>query len=218
MAVTGAGLFGFVVMHMLGNLQIFLGRETLNEYAELLKSLPELLWPARIGLLAMFLVHTYYGVVLTGENMAARPNHYVYERTVQASWASRHMLFTGLMILLFTIYHLLHFTLHVTNPEYHAMEEYLPGGEHRPDVYAMVVAGFSNPLIAIVYVVAQIFLGLHLSHGVSSMCQTLGLMARGTRPALRMLGPVAATVIVLGNSAIPLAVLFGFIKMPGVHA
>src|SRR5437764_358231 len=110
MAVTGLGLTGFVIAHMAGNLLIFRGKAPLNNYAHALESNPGLLWTARLILLAIFLLHIVLGIRLTWQNQAARPVRYVYEDTVQANWASRHMLLTGLVILAFVIYHLLHFT------------------------------------------------------------------------------------------------------------
>src|SRR3954451_9144890 len=116
MALTGLGLIAFVLAHMAGNLLIFAGKAALNNYAHALESNPGLLWSARLGLLAIFLIHVVLGIRLTRQNMDARPVDYVYPDTVQASFASRHMLFTGLLILAFVLYHLLHFTFGVTDP------------------------------------------------------------------------------------------------------
>jgi succinate dehydrogenase / fumarate reductase, cytochrome b subunit len=116
MAVTGLLLIGFVVAHMSGNLLIYLGPDALNTYAQALKARPALLWAARLGLLVIFVAHVVLGVVLTLQNNAARPTRYVYEDTLQASWASRHMMLTGLVILAFLLYHLAHFTLGVVKP------------------------------------------------------------------------------------------------------
>jgi succinate dehydrogenase / fumarate reductase cytochrome b subunit len=113
MALTGLGLMGFVVVHMLGNLQLFIDPEWLNGYAQALKEKPALLWTARSILLVIFLIHVLVGIRLTQTNMDARPTRYVYQDTIQASWASRHMLLTGLVILAFIIYHLAHFTFGV---------------------------------------------------------------------------------------------------------
>lgn len=111
MAVTGLLLAGFVVTHMGGNLLVYLGPDAINSYAQTLKARPALLWAARLTLLAIFLVHIVLGLLLTYQNRAARPARYVYEDTLQASWASRHMLLTGLLIFAFVLYHLAHFTL-----------------------------------------------------------------------------------------------------------
>ena len=116
MALTGLALIGFVVAHMSGNLLIYAGRDALNSYAAALKDRPALLWPARLGLLAVFVIHIVLGIRLTRQNSSARPVRYIYEDTLQASWASRHMLLTGLVLLAFTIYHLAHFTFGVIVP------------------------------------------------------------------------------------------------------
>jgi succinate dehydrogenase / fumarate reductase cytochrome b subunit len=113
MAITGLLLIGFVLAHMTGNLLVFLGPDAINSYAHALKDKPALLWTARLGLLVVFVVHVVLGIRLTMQNRAARPTPYVYEDTLQASWASRHMLLTGLVLLAFVVYHLAHFTLGV---------------------------------------------------------------------------------------------------------
>jgi succinate dehydrogenase / fumarate reductase cytochrome b subunit len=116
MAITGLALIGFVIAHMSGNLLIYAGRDALNSYAATLKHRPALLWAARLGLLAVFVIHVALGLRLTWQNQLARPVPYVCERTVKANWASRHMLLTGLVLLAFTVYHLAHFTLGVVKP------------------------------------------------------------------------------------------------------
>ena len=113
MAVTGVLLIGFVLAHMAGNLLIYFGRDAINTYAAALAARPALLWMARIGLLAVFLTHLFLAIKLTLENSAARPQAYAYERTLRASFASRHMMLTGLVLLAFIVYHLAHFTLGV---------------------------------------------------------------------------------------------------------
>lgn len=209
MAVTGLGLIAFVVAHMIGNLLIYRGREALNSYAHALESSPVLLWTARLGLLAIFVVHVVQGVRLTRQNVKARPVRYVYEDTVQASWASRHMLLTGLVILAFVIYHLLHFTFGVTNPkDFKYVLPQDPKGYH--DVAGMVVAGFREWPVALAYVVAQVFLGLHLWHGAGSWFQSLGLNNKAWQGLTHKLGQALAVVIAMGNSSIPLIILAGW--------
>jgi succinate dehydrogenase / fumarate reductase cytochrome b subunit len=224
MSLTGVGLIGFVVAHMLGNLLIYLGPDALNGYAEALKERPALLWTARSGLLAIFLVHLTLGIRLTLQNQRARGSPYAYEDTVQASWASRHMLLTGLVLLAFIVFHLAQFTFGAvttyTDPETHAQvnyldlhepatSKYLPDGRH--DVYRMVVAGFRVPWVTLTYVVAQVFLWLHLWHGASSWFQSLGLNHAAYNPLIRAFGPVLATAVLVGNCSIPLAVLSGLV-------
>ncbi len=207
MALTGLGLMIFVIAHMSGNLLIYLGKDALNEYAHGLMAHPFLLWSARCGLLAIFLIHLFFAWRTNQENEAARPIRYVHEDTIQANWASRHMMLTGLVILLFVIYHLLHFTFGVTDPEHfkYALDP------KEGDVAGMVIAGFQQPGIALTYIVAQIFLGLHLWHGGSSWLQHLGLNGRGYDAVINHVGAVVAAVVVAGNCSIPLAILLGWI-------
>jgi succinate dehydrogenase / fumarate reductase cytochrome b subunit len=221
MALTGVGLIGFVVVHMLGNLLIYAGPDALNGYAKALKDRPALLWTARGGLLTIFLVHVILGIRLTLQNRHARGVRYVYEDTVQASWASRHMLRTGLVLLAFIVFHLAHFTFGVvTNyidkegkPGVYLdlRQEMNPGIPVRHDVYKMVVVSFRVRWVVITYVVAQFFLWLHLWHGGSSWFQSLGLNHPAYNPLVRAVGPVLATAVLVGNCSIPLAVLSGLV-------
>jgi succinate dehydrogenase / fumarate reductase cytochrome b subunit len=222
MALTGLGLIGFVVAHMAGNLLVFAGRDALNSYAEALKNHPGLLWTARVGLLAIFLVHVVLGLRLTRQNQAARPVPYAQEDTVQASWASRHMLLTGLLLLAFVVYHLAHFTFGVVaraevkedgqtvakgylDLEEKGHDPARPKAE-RHDVYAMVVYGFRNTWISLSYLAAMVFLWLHLWHGASSWFQSLGINHPRYNGFIRGFGPVLATVLLVGNCSMPLAV------------
>jgi succinate dehydrogenase / fumarate reductase cytochrome b subunit len=188
MAVTGIALFGFVVVHMLGNLQVFLGPERLNAYAKGLEDLGPLLWVARIGLLA-----------------------YVGATAQVTSYAARTMFVSGLLVLAFVVYHLAHFTFGWIAPSHHALTD----AQGRHDVYAMVVRGFRIPAIAVSYLVAQAILASHLSHGLSSAFQTLGV----THPRLAFLkagfGKAVAAGIFLGNASMPLAALLGALHLPG---
>lgn len=210
-AVTGFLLFGFVVAHMLGNLQIFLGQEALNSYAEHLKELPALLWPARILLLAALIAHVGVAITLARQNRAARPIGYAYQNTVKASYASRTMVASGLIIFLFVIYHLLHFTFCVAHPDYCGRLD--PKG--RQDVYSMVVLSFQNIGISGVYILAMAALCNHLSHGLASMFQSTGLRSRATDAAIKKFAATFSLLIFIGNSAIPVSVLLGWIKLPG---
>jgi succinate dehydrogenase / fumarate reductase cytochrome b subunit len=148
-ALTGAGLFLFVVLHMLGNLQIFLGQEVLNHYAHLLKSNPEILWPSRIGLLVLVTVHIWASISLTIENRAARGTAYEVKKVVNASIASRTMIWSGLLVAAYVVYHLLQFTLMKTDPGYRTLEYTLADGVRCHDVYHMMILGFSNVWVSI---------------------------------------------------------------------
>lgn len=209
MAVTGGLLFLFVVAHLLGNLQLLSGPDAIDDYAKFLASRPALLWIARSGLLLLLIVHVATAVRLRGENRAARPVPYVAQATLQATMASRSMVFTGLTTLAFVVYHLLHFTLGVTNPEHFALKAQGHGGH---DVYAMVVASFSVPGIAAAYVVAQLLLFMHLMHGIQSFAQTLGLHHARYTPLIKKASVVLAGLVAGGNILLPLAVLRGLVK------
>lgn len=209
--VTGLGLSLFVIVHMLGNLQIYVGPEALNDYARKLKQMPMLLWTARLALLSLFLTHVSLALWLRQRNRAARPAQYVNSATVQASTASRTMIWSGLVILSFLVYHLLHFTLGLTHPEHH----HLTDAQGRHDVYAMVVLGFQQPVVAIAYVVAMLLLAVHLSHGISSAFQSLGLNSPRGTATLRRASLIVALVVAAGNISIPVAVLLGLIRLPG---
>lgn len=211
MGVTGLLLVGFVLVHMLGNLQIFLGPDTLNHYGELLRTLPELLWAARIVLLAAVVLHIASALRLTAQNRAARPQRYVMSVPVKVGIAPRTLLLTGLVIAAFVVYHLMHFTFLVTHPEFH----HLVDAKGRHDVYAMVVAGFSDPFVSGFYVLAQVLLAMHLSHGVGSLFQTLGLATPRWRPRLDRLGAALAWIILVGNISIPAAVLLKLLPGTG---
>lgn len=210
MALTGLGLMIFVIAHMSGNLLIYGGKDALNAYAHGLTEHPILLWSARGGLLAIFVIHILYALRTWQDNESARPVGYVRKEPVASNWASRHMILTGVVILLFVIYHLLHFTFGVTDPS--NFKEAIPRDpKGQADVASMVIAGFQVPLVAGVYILAQIFLGLHLWHGGSSFLQHLGLNGRGYDGIVNNLGAVVALIVVIGNCSIPLVILMRWI-------
>jgi succinate dehydrogenase / fumarate reductase cytochrome b subunit len=163
MAVTGFILFGFVVGHMVGNLQVFAGPEKLNKYAEFLQSLGGGLWAARFVLLGAVILHIVSAVQLYNNKAQARPQGYVKKATIATSYAARTMVWSGPIILFFLIYHLLHFTTGQAHPDF-----------VKGDVYRNVVTGFSNPAAALFYMVANVLLAIHLYHGVWSMFPDAG--------------------------------------------
>lgn len=211
-ALTGAALVVFVLGHLIGNLLVFAGPDAINEYGHFLQTAGHgaLVWVARIGLLVCVIVHVVLTIKLTKENRAAREDRYGYTHTIQATKSSRFMIFSGLTLLAFIVYHIMHFTLHVGN-NYSSLTTSLHG-ESVHDVYRMVIHGFSWWPASIFYVFAMGMLCSHLSHGVSSMFQTLGLATAKTWPLFQKLGVAYAAVIFIGNSSIPLAVLLGFVK------
>lgn len=207
MAVTGVLLFLFLIGHLAGNLLLLKGAEAMNGYAAWLKANPTLIWTVRAGLLAVFVLHVATGIRLSRVNRDARGVGYTYEDTVQASYASRSMLLSGLVVLAFVLYHLLHFTFGVTNPGHYQRVDEL--GRH--DVYAMVVLGFSEPGIVAAYVLAMVLLFLHLVHGLPSLLQTIGINEDRWTPLLHKLAFLLAIAIAAGNVFIPLAVLTGMV-------
>ena len=208
MAVSGAALFAFIIAHLLGNLKIFLGPESLNSYSAFLRSTGELLWVARIGLIVMAAIHIWTAVALTLENRAARPEAYAHKDYIEASYASRTMHLSGIIILAYLVYHLMHFTFLSIHPEF----SHFSDAQGRHDVYRMVVMSFQQPPIVVIYIVANLLLGMHLSHGIYSMFQSLGLVSEGVRPGLRTAAYVVGYGIFLGYAAIPLSVWLGIVK------
>lgn len=213
MAISGMALFLFVVGHMVGNLQVFLGPEAINAYGYFLQSKPELVWAARLGLLLMLVLHIWSAIKLSAENRAARPKGYGYYKAVAASYASRTMLVSGLVIFTFVIYHLLHFTVqaqgvNLTGTDFVKLHD----AKQRHDIYNMIVIGFSQPLVSLFYIVSMALLSLHLSHGVASMFQSLGWKNRKYGLFIDRFALAAAAVLIVGYSAIPLAVLTGILK------
>jgi len=203
MALTGLVLAGFVLGHMTGNLLMFKGPEAINAYAAWLHANPGLLWGARVVLIISTIAHIWAGILLSLENRAARAGGPAVDATRRATLASRSMPHSGIIILGFAIFHLLHFTFRAV-----ALGD-VSFGE---DVYKMVIAGFSIKPVAYFYIVSMLLLCLHLSHGVSSVFQTLGLRNERWRSRLDGLALAYAWIIALGFISIPLAVLTGCLK------
>src|SRR6266436_1291841 len=185
MAVSGFVLFVFVIGHLAGNLQIFLGREAINRYGHFLQTNPELIWPARLFLLLMVGLHIWAAVKLSVENKAARPVGYAQYRPVGSSYASRTMLMSGLIVFVFVVYHILHFTVEVRyiNLTGQSFVDFIDP-EKRHDIFKMMVVGFNNVWVSLFYVLGMALLCLHLSHGTSSMFQSLGWNNESYRPFL----------------------------------
>jgi succinate dehydrogenase / fumarate reductase cytochrome b subunit len=209
MALTGLGLLIFVIAHMAGNLLIFSGWHALDNYADGLHSHPGLLWLARSILILLFGGHIFLAVKLTRRNVNARPVPYAYEKSIQTSWAARHMFLTGLLLLGFVVYHLLHFTFGVTDPSHYTSHLPLdPDGQ--ANVAGMVVGGFAQWPVAIGYIVAMLFLGVHLSHGAWSMFQHFGFNRPSVQQYFYLFALVVALILTLGNISMPLAILCGY--------
>ncbi len=213
MALSGALLFLFVLLHLAGNLQIFLGPEVLNRYGHFLQSNPELIWPARLILLGLVGLHIWAAITLTIENRAARPVPYAHYEVVAATYASRTMFMSGLIVLVFIIYHLLHFTVEVPQINFTGQNFVdLHDSRQRHDLFRMMVMGFSNIWVSAFYLLGMALLCLHLSHGVSSMFQSLGWKNKRYGAVLDKLALIGAIIIFVGYSSIPVAILLGFGK------
>jgi succinate dehydrogenase / fumarate reductase cytochrome b subunit len=207
-ALTGIVLVAYVLGHLAGNLQIFLpDRGRINAYGAFLHSLGPLLWAIRGFLLACLVIHIGTTIQLSIENRKARPDRYAAPRYRKANLASRSMVMSGLIVLCFIIFHLLDFTAWKITPAFAYLTETLPDGTERHDVYRMVVMGFQRPAATCFYIVGMILLCLHLSHGFSSLLQTLGLNSTKAAPWLENGGRILAAVICLGYIAIPIAVM-----------
>ena len=205
-AVTGLILLAFVVGHLLGNLQFFAGPHVINEYGTKLRHLPfGGLWVVRIGMLAAVVLHIVTTIMLVIENRKAKGAGNVFKANVQAKIATRLMALSGIILLSYIVFHLLHFTTHTINPAYANWHD---GEDH--DVYRMIVAGFSNKAISIFYIVAMVLLAMHLSHGAASLFQTLGLRTKKMACRLGLCAQVFAWVICAGYVSIPVAVMAGF--------
>ncbi len=224
MAVTGLILIGFVVGHLVGNLQVFQDPEHINGYAEFLHHLGPLLWVARIGLLVAVVIHIWAATVLTLENNKARGGAYGFKHTIRATLASRTMRLSGYVVLGFLFYHLAHFTLGGVQaatfkeslPSYEMRHEYrvagfpvIDAGAKVPDVHSMVILGFQHPVVSLFYIIAVGLLSFHLLHGFESLFQTLGLRSEKWACGLRKVALVFCAAYFLGNLAIPGAVLVG---------
>ena len=207
--LTGIILILFVVGHLLGNLQIFLGPDWINGYSEHLRELGPLLWVIRIFLLLTVIIHIYVTIRLAIQNKRARPTQYKDKENVKASFASRHMVMSGLIVLTFIIFHLAHFTVRVTDPRFVLLKA---DPLNRYDVYSMMVYGFQNYVVSGFYVFALFLLFLHLSHGSSSFFQSLGLNNKKLEPRLAFWGRILAWLLFLGYTSIPVAILLGLIK------
>ncbi|MDP3073520.1 MAG: succinate dehydrogenase cytochrome b subunit [Opitutaceae bacterium] len=233
MAVTGVILIGFVVGHLVGNLQVFQHPDKLNGYAQFLHNLGPLLWVARIGLIVAVLVHIWAATALTLENNRARGSAYGVKHTIRATLASRAMRWTGLVVLVFLLYHLAHFTFggvqaatfkaslapHTMTADYSvAGFPVIKAGATVPDVHAMVVLGFQNTAVALFYIIAVGLLSLHLLHGIESLFQSLGLRSEKWSVLLRRAAAVFCLLYFLGNLAIPGAVLAGKLPPPAKAA
>ena len=203
MAVTGVILFGFVVGHLLGNLQIYISQEQINHYSATLKSHPGFLWSARIGLLLAVFLHIWSSFELWLLQKQARPVAYIKKDNIASTYASRTMMWSGPIVLAFIIFHLLHFTFGTIHPG---------GPFNEDDVYNNVVTGFQVWPVSLFYIIAMIMLCYHLYHGLWSMFQSLGISHPVYTPWIKLGAKIVAILIAAGNISIPVAVLTGLIN------
>jgi len=213
-ALTGLVLVAYVLGHLAGNLQIFLpNKGRINAYGAFLHSLGPLLWAIRAFLLACLVIHIVTTIQLAIENRRARPERYEGARYRKATWAGRSMVMSGLIVLCFVIFHILHFTAMKIRPDFANLKEMMPNGTERHDVYRMVVEGFQQPAASCFYILGMILLCMHLSHGFGSVVQTLGLNSTKLAPWVEHGGRALAVIICLGYIAIPIAVMTGFLHL-----
>lgn len=231
MAVSGFFLVFFVVQHLVGNLQVYLGRDAFNGYAAFMQNLGKLLWVVRGGLLAMLILHVLMAIRLANLNRSARPQSYRKPHVFRRStYAARFMLLSGIVVLLFLIYHLLHFTFGVIQPDnFNAYEvlmdgrwipasnleqlQQLPKDAIRHDAYSMFITGFYDLRIALFYIAANIAVALHLHHAIFSMLSSLGLVQGRYRRPVEYVSPAIAGFILIGNLSFPLAVQAGILTL-----
>jgi succinate dehydrogenase / fumarate reductase cytochrome b subunit len=209
MAVTGIVLVAFVCVHLLGNSSLFVGADAINAYAQKLHSLGPFVWVFRLVMLAAFAIHIIFGIQLTLENRAATPEKNVQVKRLKTGFGAETMIVSGLVMLAFVVYHLLQFTVRVTNPEI-----YIPlGNSGMVDVYYMVVNGFKSTLTVIIYLIGMAFLFLHVSHGFQSLFQTIGLSNDKSLPVMGMVSKLVGFVLLVGYISIPLLIVAGLIKI-----
>jgi succinate dehydrogenase / fumarate reductase cytochrome b subunit len=209
MAVTGLILFGYVVAHLLGNLQIYSSNpEQINKYAAFLHNPANAvaLWLARSVLLVAVILHITAAVQLWRQNNAARPIAYHRKADVPTSYAARTMRYSGLIIAAFVIFHVLHLTVGAVPG--------LPAAEvavNQPDVRANVIHGFQNYAVSGFYILAMVLLCMHLYHGIWSMFQSMGLSHPKYTPGIKRGAAIIAILILVGNCSIPIAVMTGLL-------
>jgi len=203
MGVTGLIGIGYVIAHLAGNLLVFSGAEAINRYSHFLKSTGELLWLLRAVLIAAVILHVIAAVQLTLQNRAARPVDYVNREPQVSTFASRTMGWSGAVLLLFIVVHILHFTTGALKPA---------GVFSTADVYANIVASFRIWWVALFYVVSMILLGFHLFHGAWSSVRSLGVRQPSGNPLQRKVALAVAIFVWLGFTVVPVAVFAGLVR------
>jgi len=217
MAVSGIMLVGYIVVHTAGNMLIFVGKDAINSYSAFLHSLGPALWVIRLVLVLGAVLHVITSISLKFHNLGSKPQKYAVKNYVKAKLTSRTMIWTGLLIFCFVLYHLLHFTFRTTNPQHYMPEFFKPVHAvsdvlmERLDVYTMIVLGFRNPLISLVYIVGVILVGFHLNHAIQSMFQTLGFNQKNYFSCLEQTGKWISIIVTVCLISIPVSVIFGLV-------
>jgi succinate dehydrogenase / fumarate reductase cytochrome b subunit len=209
MALTGVVMIGYLVGHVTGNMLIFRGPEAINAYSAFLHHAKGLLWGTRVLLLVSVVVHIWATLKFLKLRSEARPVAYASKGAHGTTWAARTMFWSGPVIALFIVYHILHLTTGWVHPTY---DKNVNPETHDVNVYANLVEGFQRPVASGIYILAMLAIALHLSHGVWSMLQTVGVNRPNWEPALRCLAVTAGVLITAGFVAVPVAVLLGFVK------
>jgi len=215
MAITGQAMVLFAVIHLLGNSSIFGWLPGgINAYAHHLHSMPApIIIGFRLGLLAFVAIHIWYGIQLTIENRGGRPQQYAVKSVQKATFASENMIWTGVLMIAFILYHLLHFTFQVINPDTAALKNLVDlHGANVPNVLGMVVSSFQNMFVTLIYAGAMLVLFLHLSHGIQSFFQTMGWSNDRVQPFITKAGTLVALALFLGYAAVPLTILLRILK------
>lgn len=208
MAITGLLMVLFVVGHLLGNLSIFAGADGINTYAAKLHSLPVVVWATRIVMGVAVLLHLVISIQITLENRTANPTAYAVDRRLRATFASKNMIWTGLILGGFIIFHLFHFTVR-SFPGVEIVQ--VQDAIGRFDVFAMVSSAFSHGIVPFIYIVAMLGLFFHLSHGIQSTFQSMGLNNPKTMPGFTTGGKLLSVVFLVFYGAIPVVFLVGLL-------
>jgi len=223
MAVTGFMLVGYIVVHTAGNLLIYAGKDEINQYSQFLHSLGPLLWIFRIVLLVALILHIWTSVKLKFDNLDAKPRKYAIRKYVKAKLTSRTMIWTGILIFCFVTYHVAHLTLHLTYPGEVNPQVYIPHNTvvsqdvsncihfQRTDVFSMLVLGFKEWYISLIYIIGIIIVSFHLNHAIQSMFQTLGLNSPSYFPCIQKTSVWLSIIIALCLISIPVTIMLGLV-------